>query len=618
MAILQDTTVNGTLTLTQQPEQDMEAVPKSYVDARSCISVKDYGAVGDGTTHDGEAIADAVAAAPDGSTIIFENNKTYLCGEIHVQKNLHFDLNGSTILNGEFFFEPNTPKETEQSITATVSINQDYVTVADTSSFSVGDIVFITSNELYNTLRDYYTKGGMYKVKSISGNNIYVSPNIPFALNTSGSPTIAKVNALTGSVVNGYIDNNTSDYTAWGVRANYCNNFIVDNLRIKHVTIGILYWYNYNSIISNCITDFSEDGLDPSDDQYGIDVSTCTNTSVTNCMGISGQHFMTTGGYEPPINTTVIGCSACAESSNYAFCDHDNALYTKLIGCNFCGITITDSATVQSCTITQPSETTNYGAVIIELNETQNYSCRIDNCTIDGDIRFKSWEGSGGTGVDHAAVIGDVIITNTRVNSILPTQESTGVQCKSIHSLTVDNCIFTGYLTRGYNFVKISNCIVSNCQFIGSGSGRPITWNGMSNYQTAPERFILSNCLINTSGYTNENYMYLGYMDTCILDNISVFGGGLTQDLQFYRVINTYCSNSYLQYLGPQTQNLNGYFNNCKFNFSDSTYGSLWTTKFAANNCIINDTVMNLYRTSSGFRQYVPSATGYTVSTFSL
>lgn len=616
MAQLQNTIVNGTLTLSQDPVTDMEAVTKQYVDSRSCISVKDYGAVGDGTTHDGEAIANAVAAAPDGSTIIFENNKTYLCGEIHVQKNLHFDLNGSTILNGEFFFEPTTALGTEQSITTTVPMNRDYVTVSNASSFSVGDIVFITSTELYNTLREYYTKGGMYKVKAISGNNIYVSPSIPFVLNTSGSPTIAKVNALTGSVVNGYIDCNNETKTAWGIRANYCRDFIVDDVKIKNVRMGVLYWYNYNSIISNCITDFSEDA-EPTD-HYGLDISTCTNTSVTNCMGISGQHFITTGGEEPSINTTVIGCSGCAESSNYAFCDHDNALYTKLIGCNFCGIMITDSATVQSCTITQPSVTTNYGAVIIELNETQNYSCRIDNCTIDGDIRFKSWEGTGGTGVDHAAVIGDVTVTNTRVNSILPTQESTGVQCKSIRSLTIDNCIFTGYLTRGANSVKISNCIVSNCQFMGSGSGRPITWNGMSNYQTAPERFILSNCLINTSGYTNENYMYLGYMDTCILDNISVFGGGLTQDLQFYKVINTYCSNSYLQYLSPQSQNLNGYFNNCKFKFADTSFGSLWTTKFAANNCIINDTVMNLYRATGGFYQYVPSSTGYTVSQFTL
>jgi hypothetical protein len=70
----------------------------NYLGTGRDIYVDQYGAVGDGTTNDRQALVDALAACPAGGRVIFDGSKTYaIGGNVYLQKAVTLVLNGATI-----------------------------------------------------------------------------------------------------------------------------------------------------------------------------------------------------------------------------------------------------------------------------------------------------------------------------------------------------------------------------------------------------------------------------------------------------------------------------------------------------------------------------------------
>lgn len=64
---------------------------------RESVSVKDFGAVGDGVADDTAAIQAAITALPSGGTLLFPQGLTYKANTIHLTKSVILDMCGSTV-----------------------------------------------------------------------------------------------------------------------------------------------------------------------------------------------------------------------------------------------------------------------------------------------------------------------------------------------------------------------------------------------------------------------------------------------------------------------------------------------------------------------------------------
>ena len=81
------------------------------------ISVKSYGAIGDGVTDDTNAILAAINAANNGDIIYFPN-ATYKISTVSISKNVTIDLCGSTIISDGVAFSADAPSPASLSLAA--------------------------------------------------------------------------------------------------------------------------------------------------------------------------------------------------------------------------------------------------------------------------------------------------------------------------------------------------------------------------------------------------------------------------------------------------------------------------------------------------------------------
>ena len=127
---------------TTTPANASTAYKKEIVTiANSGAHVRDYGAVGDGTTNDTAAIDLAITAAGTNGTIIFDGSKTYLTYGGHVF------LSGQKVKgNGATLKRINQISDVYLGADVT-STPVTAITVTDGSKFTVGQIVGLTNND---------------------------------------------------------------------------------------------------------------------------------------------------------------------------------------------------------------------------------------------------------------------------------------------------------------------------------------------------------------------------------------------------------------------------------------------------------------------------------------
>lgn len=246
--------------------------------------VKDYGAVGDGTTDDSEAILDACQAAHAlGNSIVeFDGSKVYRVTQLngaagpvlYKYPTVSFEGNNCTIKSthsAAIFGTPYPPATT--TVTVDAAAGDQFLTVASAADLQVGDNLFVRWGDLPEDVaeaEDWF----FAQVVSISGNVVQIDRPVPAALDvsetTSTNKTLHRMRDGTEyALVDGTFIRNFKIYPAskndyassaveYGTRIICSRNLTVENVTGYHLGCGLTHQFTENCVFRNCSITQSE------------------------------------------------------------------------------------------------------------------------------------------------------------------------------------------------------------------------------------------------------------------------------------------------------------------------------------------------------------------------
>lgn len=222
--------------------------------------VKDYGAVGDGSTDNSEAIANAIAACPDGGSVVFDEG-IYMTGSITLKANMTLWISENAVI---------------RAIQDTDKIKS-YAEGAFSGEYITKYLLF--GNQVDNLI---ITGGGAIDGNSVDGYTVR-----PFSRRLT---VLGFVNSKNVRVTN--VDLLNSDF--WTFVPQKSDNVIIDGINLfLHKKDGIAPLDCHNMSITNSVIECGDDALTPkSYTSRGIDKLIVRNVTInsTKWKGIKLGH----------------------------------------------------------------------------------------------------------------------------------------------------------------------------------------------------------------------------------------------------------------------------------------------------------------------------------------
>lgn len=222
-------------------------------------------------------------------------------------------------------------------ISTSTNITSNTITIADTSSLSVGDYIMISSSDSWHNIRAVYTTGEVLQIQSLTSTTITTTEDIWLDYNTL--PRVYKYNLNTFKlqgfkVVYGTALSSQMIDISQGINIVISDVELDGNLNAKR---GITVSNSINTKIQNCITNNVRD-LAFSNFQigYGIYLSGSVNNIVIDCQGTNNKHFidMDKSNYQAITkNTSIINCTSIGNSQREPFTNHGGSYDTRFINC---------------------------------------------------------------------------------------------------------------------------------------------------------------------------------------------------------------------------------------------------------------------------------------------
>ncbi len=348
---------------------DSETVRTVQSKLREFVSVKDFGAVGDGVTDDTEAVQAAIDAAIN--ELHFEDNKTYcISSALNINKsNLRIIGRGAT-LDGSA--QPASVSLSDRfalrvegawagaaiSVSGAVAEGAVALTVSSTSGLSAGDLALVYSiSEFFpaNATGTSTYKGSLHRIRSIdSGTTLTLSDGVLYDYTSATDTRVRKITP----VENVHISN---------------LNVVMGGLNKAHC--GIFLRWASNVTLMDCSTDQTEDtgvrleyvyhgritggrftnANDPADGTSGVTgntgcavcVSAASRNFVLEKAFMAGcRHAVTGGAFHPPAHILVKDCviagnRSSAYATSYALDCHEDTIYWTFDGNHVSGANTT-------------------------------------------------------------------------------------------------------------------------------------------------------------------------------------------------------------------------------------------------------------------------------------
>lgn len=359
------------------------------------ISVKDFGAVGDGVVDDTVAIQAAITAAAN-KALYFPAGTYKVTQTLVVSGNVHVFGSGigSTVIDGSsitsgFVIQFTGPALSLIGTVSSANIGTTLVTMSAPPSpaLSANDVIILWNPTSYSWsgARAYYKQGEFCTVQSVAGSsvnvvgalydtytgasNVYVMPrqSASLSLLSIKSPTTYGV-AETGAIeFRQIVNGRMSDVAVFGG---------------TNTSVNIAQCYGF----SMTGVQVSDNLLDDAGDDYGITIANCQDVDLTNCkVDIHGSHALTIGG--GPQTGTVVSrairvdnCSLSAALGTAAdthgiaeFCSYTNCMLSRgaLLG--------GDHITVRNCDIRGQAAT----AELVRMYEMKGCNLTLDGNTME-------------------------------------------------------------------------------------------------------------------------------------------------------------------------------------------------------------------------------------------
>ncbi|MDX1370851.1 MAG: glycosyl hydrolase family 28-related protein [Nitrososphaeraceae archaeon] len=309
---------------------------------KEVVSVKDFGAAGNGVTDDTLAIETALNS---GATSIMFPSGTYVVSST-ITKNMNqgkLELYGvgEVILDGSSI-GPSTTFLEFIGTTESVVLLDTAITKGDTSfqipaglSLSVNDIVEIESDDLWSESRNDYYKGELFRINRIDGSTAHI--NGAFFDSYSINDRLKKVNAPTITIKNLTFSRTLSaDLHTSGVKCRYCRDVFFQNVTIKHCNFSCLDIHKcYNATLKDCVT--IANIYAGSGTSYGVNLESSYNVNIISGYYKAGRHGISLTGTYPCRRLLIDGVhvSNDPESDVHAIDLHGNCEFVIVVNSFF-------------------------------------------------------------------------------------------------------------------------------------------------------------------------------------------------------------------------------------------------------------------------------------------
>jgi hypothetical protein len=434
------------------------------------VSVKDYGAVGDGTADDSAAIQAAIDSfGASGGTLEFEAGKTYKClSTLTVStSNLTLNGNGATINGADRaaatalnqIYALKVEGSIGSAILATANINEGDVAIAvsSTSSFAADDVVLVYSLDPYppNATSSSTDCGALHRIRSIdSGTSFSLYDGTYFSYTTANSASVKKLSPVSNvSIQNLKIVMGGVNKAHCGIRLKYaveCS--LIDCVTQATEDTGVRFDHALSCTLSggdfsNCtspadgtsgVSGVTGYGVSPADATRDIRI---INAKFRNC-----RHAVSGGGTYPSIETVVSKCFVDGNRSpsltaSYSLDCHEDCVYWTFDKNHVaCGDTSTSN-----------------GGILVRGQKTRVVGNYISNSYQYG-IYVINYDNPGGS---DGNVVSENVIVNTRLDGIVVQGSSTSVQTNvQITGNSLYGCGGEGIVLYGTNYGVVADNVI--------------------------------------------------------------------------------------------------------------------------------------------------------------
>ena len=449
------------------------------------VTPEDYGAVGDGTTDDSQAVQDAIDA---GYAVYFASNKTYyLASTVTIDHDCHlFGGEGATIktatpnsgtINGAFKCSGTLKKTTTLTSNykkdGSTNNGNDRFKLTDMTDISIGDIMVITAeDQYYSYARSYYYLGGALLIADVTDDYLFACDSLPYDITNSNDVSVKIYDAPEVIIENLHFvsDLNSTGTYVYPLLLEHCKNSVVRNCDVSETDNGIRLTECVNTLLDIItISKMPEWGSGSQPDHYALAIYSSTNTSVSKLMGNTANSMIDMSGTIPNLNTRIMQCNLFATNRHSGFGMHENAYNTVLEDCVIGGMTGYGTMYVNRCRFVRSYRNpSNVAGIIYRGGHNQEWSSlSVSNCIFEDSslsIEISSIVPQSPIQA-FDQIIGEIHISDCYGGKLtfVPTLSST-ILSNTIQSITVENwknC----YEFYHNSYGTIDRMIVSNCEF---------------------------------------------------------------------------------------------------------------------------------------------------------